>query len=412
MKRRVVVTGLGAVTPIGVGAEDFWSGIKEGKNGIDFITAFDTTDYSTKLAAEVKDFDASQFVEKKEAKRMDRFVQFAVASAKMAIQDSKLDLESINKHRFGVIVGSGIGGMLTIEAEHKKLLEKGPKRVTPLLIPMIISNMAAGNVAIQFGAKGPCTNVVTACATGTHAIGDAFKLIQDGRADVMLAGGTEAAITPLSMAGFSALQAMSTSTDPESASRPFDANRDGFVMGEGAGVLVLEDLEHAVARGAHIYAEVVGYGMTGDAYHITAPDSEGDGGARALLEAIEDGNVPVEELDYINAHGTSTPLNDKVETLAIKKALGEQAKKVMVSSTKAITGHLLGAAGAIEAIVIAKAVEEDYVPATFHYQNTDAECDLDIVPNEGRNTTVRYAASNSLGFGGHNATIIFKKYSK
>ena len=410
MKRRVVITGMGATTPIGVGVEEFWSNIQAGKNGVDFITLFDAEEFSTKLAAEVKNFEPTKYVDKKEARRMDRFVQFAVASAKMAIEDAKIDLEAIDPERFGVVVGSGIGGMTTIESEHTKLLEKGPKRVSPLLIPMIISNMAAGHIAIQFGAKGPCTNVVTACATGTHSIGDAFKLIQDGRADLILAGGTEASITPLSMAGFSSLQAMTTSTEPEKASRPFDKNRDGFVMGEGAGILFLEELEHAKARGAHIYAEVVGYGMTGDAYHMTAPDEEGAGAARAMREAMKDAGISPEDIQYINAHGTSTPLNDKIETLAIKRALGDHAQNVLISSTKSMTGHLLGAAGAIEAVICAKAIQEDFAPPTIHLEEADPECDLNYVPNEGKKAVIYHAMSNSLGFGGHNATIILKKY--
>jgi 3-oxoacyl-[acyl-carrier-protein] synthase II len=412
MKRRVVVTGLGAVTPVGNDVETFWNNIKSGTHGIDFIKCFDTENFKAKLAAEVKDFDPIKYIDKKEAKRMDRFCQFALASAIQAVGDSKLDLEKVDKERFGVIVGSGIGGIGTIEKEQTKLLEKGPGRVQPLFIPIIISNMAAGNIAIKFGAEAICTTVVTACATGTNSIGEAYRAIQNDLADIMIAGGTEASITPLAIAGFTSLTALSKSTDPDRASVPFDKERDGFIMGEGAGILILESLEHAQERGATIYGEVVGYGSTCDAYHITAPDSEGKGAARAMEVAIKEAGINKEEVSYINAHGTSTPINDKVETAAIKRAFGEIAKDIPVSSTKSMTGHLLGAAGAIEAIICVKALGEGFIPPTVGYKVQDEECDLDYVPNEGRSVDIKYAMSNSLGFGGHNAVILLKKWSE
>jgi len=410
MGKRVVITGMGCVTPVGNDLNTFWENIKNGQSGIDIITRFDTENYDVKLAAEVKNFDASLYIDKKEARRMDLYSQYAVAASKMALDDSGLDIESIDKERFGVIVGSGIGGIGTIEKEHEKMLAKGPKRVSPLLIPMIIGNMAAGNIAIQFGAKGICSTVVTACATGSHAIGEAFNTIQRGRADVIIAGGAEASITPLSVAGFASLQALNTTSDKNRASIPFDAERNGFVMGEGAGILILESLDHALKRGARIYAEIVGYGATGDAYHITSPDPEGHGAARAMIEAMNEAGVKPEEVGYINAHGTSTPLNDKFETAAIKLAFKEAAKNVAISSTKSMTGHLLGAAGAIEGIVCVKAIEEGFIPPTIGYEKPDPECDLDYVPNVGRKQEIHYALSNSLGFGGHNASLLFKKY--
>ncbi|NLM13151.1 MAG: beta-ketoacyl-ACP synthase II [Epulopiscium sp.] len=410
MGKRVVITGMGCVTPVGNDLNTFWENIKNGQSGIDIITRFDTENFEVKLAAEVKDFDPSLYMDKKEARRMDLYSQYAVAASKMAVDDAKLDIESIDKERFGVIVGSGIGGIGTIEKEHEKMLAKGPKRVSPLLIPMIIGNMAAGNIAIQFGAKGICSTVVTACATGSHAIGEAFNTIQRGRADVIIAGGAEASITPLSVAGFMTLQALSTARDKKRASIPFDAERNGFVMGEGAGILILESLDHAIKRGAKIYAEIVGYGATCDAYHITSPDPEGHGAARAMIEAMNEAGVKPEEVAYINAHGTSTPLNDKFETAAIKLAFGEAAKNVAISSTKSMTGHLLGAAGAIEGIVCIKAIEEGFIPPTIGYEKLDPECDLDYVPNAGRKQELNYALSNSLGFGGHNASLLFKKY--
>lgn len=410
MKNRVVVTGMGAITPIGNDVESFWQGIKNGKCGVDFITKFDTTDYKAKLAAEVKGFNPEEFLDRRSAKRMDRFCQLAVAAAKEAVKNSKIDLDTIDRERFGVVVGSGIGGLGTIEEQHKKLLEKGPGRVSPMLIPMIITNMAAGNIAIEFGAKGMCTNVVTACATGTNAIGDAFHLLQLGIEDVILAGGAESSITPLAIAGFTSMTALSTSSDPLRASIPFDKDRDGFIMGEGAGILVLETLEHAEKRGAKIYGEIVGYGATCDAYHMTSPAPDGEGGARAMSIAIKEAGIKPEQISYINAHGTSTPYNDKFETAAIKTVFGDSAYKIPVSSTKSMTGHLLGAAGAVEAITCIKAMEDSFLPPTIGYKNPDAECDLDYVPNEGREAKLEYTLSNSLGFGGHNATIIIKAW--
>ena len=412
MERRVVITGLGAITPIGNNTEEFWKGIKEGKCGIDEITHFDTTNFKVKLAAEVKGYNPEEYFDRKAAKRLDTFSQFAIIAAKEAWEDSKLDKETENMERVGVIVGSGIGGLETMEKEMANIHEKGPDRVSPMFIPMNIANMAAGNVAIELGAKGESISMVTACASGTHCIGESFRMIKNGYQDIVIAGGTEAAITPIGIAGFTNIKALSQSTDKNRASIPFDKERSGFVMGEGAGILVLEELEHAKARNAKIYAEIVGYGATSDAYHITSPAPEGEGGARAMKIAMEEANVKPEEITYINAHGTSTHLNDSCETAAVKTALGEASKKVMVSSTKGNTGHLLGAAGGIEAVVCAKAVEEGFVPATINYKVPDEECDLDIVPNEGRKVEVKYAMSNSLGFGGHNASILLKKYEK
>lgn len=407
----MVITGLGAITPVGNDVETFWNNIKSGVSGIDFITRFDTSEFKVKIAAEVKGFDPLVYMDRKEAKRMDVFSQFAIASAAQAVEDSKLDLEAIDKNRFGVIIGSGIGGIDTIEKEQTKFLQRGPSKVQPLFIPMIISNMAAGNVAIKFEARGICTTVVTACATGTNAIGEAYRMIQYGTADIMLAGGTETSITPLSIAGFTNLTALSKSEDPKRASIPFDAERDGFVMGEGAGVLVLEELEHAQKRGARIYAEMVGYGSTCDAYHMTSPSPDGEGAARAMDLAIKEAGIAPDEISYINAHGTSTPLNDKFETIAIKTVFGESTK-VPVSSTKSMTGHLLGAAGAIEGIICVKAMEEGFIPPTVGYSIADPDCDLDIVPNVGRKADLKYVLSDSLGFGGHNAVILMKKWSE
>lgn len=410
MKNRVVITGMGAVTPIGNDVNSFWNNVKEGTCGIDVIKSFDISDFKCKLGAEVKDFDPTVAIDKREARKMDKYCQYAMVAADEAVKNSGLDLETIDKERLAVVVGSGIGGLSTIEAEHKKLMEKGPNRVSPFLIPMIISNIAAGNIAIKYGSKGMCTSVVTACATGTNAIGDAFHMIQHGRADIIIAGGAEGSITPLALAGFASLTALSTSEDPLRASIPFDKERNGFIMGEGAGIVILESLEHAEKRNAKIYAEMKGYGATCDAYHITSPSPDGEGAARAMLMALKDGDVKAEEVSYINAHGTSTPYNDKFETAAIKSAFGEYAYKIPVSSTKSMTGHLLGAAGAIEAIVCAKALEEGFVPATIGYKVPDEECDLDCVPNIGRKEELQYAISNSLGFGGHNATILLKKW--
>ena len=410
MEKRVVITGLGAITPLGNNVEEFWKGIKEGKCGIDQITKFDTTDFKVKLAAEVKEYNPEDYFEKREAKRLDKFSQYAMVAAREAWKDSKLDKEKENMERVGVIIGSGIGGIQTIETENKKCNEKGPDRVSPMYIPMGIINMATGNVAIDIGAKGESIAMVTACATGTHCIGESFRMIKHGYQDIVLAGGTEAGITPLSIAGFTNIKALTKAEDKNRASIPFDKERSGFVMAEGAGVVILEEYEHAKARGAKIYAEIVGYGATSDAYHITSPAPGGEGGARAMKLAMEEANVKPEEITYINAHGTSTHLNDSCETQAVKTALGEEnAKKVMVSSTKGHTGHLLGAAGAVETIICSKAIEEGFVPATINYKVPDEECDLDIVPNEGRKHEIIYAMSNSLGFGGHNSSILLKK---
>lgn len=410
MEKRVVVTGLGAITPIGNTVEEYWNGLVNGVNGIDEITAFDASNSEVKLAAEVKNFDPKQHMDPKEARRMDRYCQLAMAAAKEAMEMSALDVETMDHNRFGVIVGSGIGGLQTLENEHKKMLEKGPKRVNPLLIPMIISNMAAGNIAIRYGAKGICTNIVTACATGSQCIGDAYRNIKHGYADIILAGGTEASITPLSIAGFANLTALSKSTDKDRASIPFDKERNGFVMGEGAGIVVLEELEHAKRRGAAILAEVVGYGATCDAYHMTSPAVDGEGAARAMQLSIEEANIDPSKVSYINAHGTSTPYNDKFETMAVKTVFQEAAYQIPISSTKSMTGHLLGASGAIESIACIKSITEGVLPPTIGYQVPDEDCDLDIVPNVARKADVVYAMSNSFGFGGHNATLLFKRY--
>ncbi len=409
--KRVVITGMGAITPVGNNIKDFWASIKKGECGIDFIKAFDTSNFKVQLAAEVKNFKPEDCLDGKQVKRMDRFCQLAMVASKEAVENSKLDLEDVDKERLGVIVGSGIGGMSTIEAQEEKLLNKGPSRVSPMLIPMIISNMAAGNISIEYGAKAVCNTVVTACASGTNAIGEAFHSIRLGMADIIIAGGTEAAITPLSVAGFISLTALTKSQDKNKASIPFDKNRDGFVMGEGAGMVVLETLESAEKRGARIYAEVVGYGTTCDAYHITSPAPNGEGAARAIKMALKEGKIEPEQVSYINAHGTSTPYNDKFETEAIKSVFGEKAYEIPVSSTKSMTGHLLGAAGAIEAVICVKAIEDSFVPATIGYTAPDEECDLDYVPNNGREKELEYVLSNSLGFGGHNAVLLFKKWS-
>lgn len=412
MKNRVVVTGMGAITPIGNGVESFWNGLKEKKVGIGPITYFDTTDYKAKLAAEVKDFDAKNYMDPKTAKRMELFSQYAVAASKEALEDAGLDMEKEDPYRVGVSVGSGIGSLQSVEREYKKLLEKGPNRVNPLLVPMMIGNMAAGNVAIQFGLKGKSINVVTACATGTNSIGEAFRSIQYGEAEVMVAGGTEASICEIGVAGFTALTALNTADNPKRASIPFDKERSGFVMGEGAGVVVLESLEHAKARGAHIYAEVVGYGATCDAYHITSPAEDGSGAAMAMTYAIQDAGASPEDIDYVNAHGTSTHHNDLFETKAIKTALGDHARDVHINSTKSMIGHLLGAAGGVEFITCVKSIEEGYVHATAGLEIDDEECDLNYTKGEGVNTPVRYAISNSLGFGGHNASILVKRFEE
>ena len=409
MKRKVVITGMGAVTPIGNTAAESWQAAKQGKCGIAPVTHYDTSNQKAKLAGEVKDLNVEEYIDKREARKMDRVTQLAMVAAAQAMQDSGLQMENEDATRCGVIVSSGIGGLNTIETEHSKGLEKGFDRVSPYFIPMVISNMPAGNIAIQYGFKGMCSCAVTACASGTNAIGDSFRQIRDGYADVMLCGGTEASITPLGMGGFTSLKALHTGTDPMRASIPFDAERSGFVMGEGAGILILEEYEHAKARGAKIYAEVVGYAANCDAHHITAPAPGGEGAARCMLLALQDAEVQPEEIGYINAHGTSTPMNDACETQAIKTAFGEHANALCVSSTKSMTGHLLGASGAVEAIFTAMAVKEDFVPATINYRVADPACDLDIVPNEGREVALKAAMSNSLGFGGHNATLIFAK---
>lgn len=412
MDNRVVITGLGAITPLGNDVSNFWDNIKAGKCGIDFITEFDLKDFSIKLAGEVKNFNPDEFMDFKQVKRMDRFCQLALAAAKEAVRNSNINLDSIDKERFGVIVGSGIGGISTIETQHKILNEKGPRRLNPLTIPMIITNMAAGNIAIEFGAQAMCTNVVTACATGNNCIGDAYRYLKHGYADIMLAGGAEASITPLSIAGFAAARTLSTSTDPNRASIPFDAERNGFVMGEGSGIIMLETLDHAKKRNAKIYAEIVGYGATCDAYHITLPAPEGEGGARAMKLAIQEANIEPQQISYINAHGTSTQANDKFETAAIKSVFNDYAYKIPVSSTKSMTGHLLGAAGAIESVISIKALDDSFIPPTIGLVKQDPECDLDYVPNTGRKAELNYVLSNSLGFGGHNATLIFKKWKE
>ncbi|KSU62218.1 3-oxoacyl-ACP synthase [[Bacillus] enclensis] len=409
-EKRVVITGLGAVTPLGNDVQSTWSGILEGKTGIGPLTRLNADDYPAKVAAELKDFDIEQYVERKEARKMDRFTHYAVAASMMAVKDANLEINDENAHRVGVWIGSGIGGMETFENQYETFQKRGYRRVSPFFVPMIIPDMATGQVSIMLGAKGVNSCTVTACATGTNSIGDAFKVIQRGDADVMISGGAEAPITKMSVAGFCANTALSTNTDPEKASRPFDANRDGFVMGEGAGVVVLEELEHALKRGATIYAEVTGYGSTGDAYHITAPAPAGEGGARAMKMALEDGGVRPEELDYINAHGTSTPYNDKYETMAVKEVFGEHAYKLAMSSTKSMTGHLLGAAGGVEAIFTVLAMKDSMLPPTINLDTPDPDCDLDYVANEARKREVNVAMSNSLGFGGHNATLVFKKY--
>ena len=412
MSRRVVITGMGAITPLGNNVETYWNGIKEGKLGIDFIKGIDTENLEVKIAGEVKDFHPEDVIGKKECRRLDRYAQFAIVAAEEAIKSSGLDLDTINKKRFGVYVGSGIGGLITIETEVTKMATGKAKRVSPFFIPMSLINLSAGNIAIRYGAKGPCTAMVTACATGNNSIGEAFRLIKDGYADIMLAGSSEASITPVAIGGFNSMKALNSNNDPAKASIPFDKDRSGFVMGEGGAVLVLETEEAAVARGANILAEIVGYGTTSDAYHITSPHPEGEGAADSMLLAIEEAGIDKSEISYINAHGTSTPLNDRYETYAIKKALGDYAYKVPISSTKSMTGHLLGGAGSIEAVVCVKALIDGFIPATIGLVNVDEELDLDYVPNIGRKKELKYVLSNSLGFGGHNATLLFKKWEK
>ena len=410
MNRRVVVTGMGAVTPVGNNVNDFWNSLKNGVSGIDFIKGFDTSEFKVKIAAEVKDFDPTQYVQKKELKRNDKVSIYGIAAASQAVEDSKLNLDEIDKDRFGVIVGSGIGGMITIQEQVGKLFTKGPSKVSPLFIPMAISNMVAGNIAIKFGARGICENVVTACATGTNCIGDAFRNIKHGYSDVIIAGGAEASITEIGLAGFTNLTALSSNNDPKKACRPFDKNRDGFVMGDGSGVVILEELEHALKRGAKIYGEVVGYGATGDAYHMTAPSPDGSGAGKAMKLAMAEAGITPSDVSYINAHGTSTPANETSEIKAINYALGDEAVNVPVSSTKSMTGHLLGAAGAIEAIACIKALEEGFIPPTLNVDEKDESCNFDCVPYVGRSADLKYALSNSLGFGGHSAVLCFKKW--
>lgn len=412
LSRRVVLTGLGCLTPIGNTLEETWSAVLAGKSGTAHVTQIDSQHFNSKVAAEVKNFDPLKYLTAKQIKKSDRFVHFAVAGAKMAMNDSGLDLTQEDPHLIGVLIGSGIGGLRTIEEQHKILLEKGPQRISPFLIPMLIVNMAPGQVAMEFGLKGPNNCVATACATGSHAIGDAYRIVQRSEAIIMLAGGAEACITMLGYGGFDAMKALSThNQEPDKASRPFDKTRNGFVMGEGCGVVMLEELDHALKRNAKIYCEIVGYGMTSDANHMTAPDPEGKGAAKCIEITMKNANVKPEEVDYINAHGTSTPLNDKVETIAIKKVFTEPiAKKLMVSSTKSMTGHLLGAAGGVEAIFTAMAIKHEIVPPTINYRYPDPECNLDYVPNEPRKAKIRVAISDSLGFGGHNAAICFKRF--
>ena len=409
MKRRVVVTGLGVVHSLGNDVQTFWNAIKEGKNGIKKVTKFDTSEFPTKVGAQIDDFDSSRYIDRKEAKRMDLFTQYAIVASQQAVDMAGLDFSKIDPFRAGVFIGSGIGGMETLEEKCRILFEKGPKKVSPFFVPMMIANMASGMVAIRFGIKGPNACVVTACATSNHSIGDAMRVIQNGEADVMITGGSEAALTPLGYAGFCAMRAMSTNEDPETACRPFDKNRDGFVMGEGAGILVLEEYEHAVKRGATILAELAGYASTGDAYHITAPDPDCLAGIMCIRNALKDAGIAPEEVDYFNAHGTSTPLNDPSETKCIKEVFGEHARKLAISSTKSMTGHLLGAAGGIEAVISVMAIKDGFIPPTINLREPDPECDLDYVPNVGRKADVKFVVSNALGFGGHNSALVFRK---
>lgn len=412
MKRRVVVTGMGIISPLGTGIEKNWSKVIEGKSGIRRITRFDAANYPVQIAGEVPDFNPEDFIEKKEIKKMDTFIHYALAASIMAAKDAGLKVTPDNAERVGVYIGSGIGGLPAIEHWHNVLKEKGPGRVTPFFIPMVIINLASGQVSIQLGAKGPNSSAVTACATGNNSIGDAFKIIERGDADVMVAGGAESVITPLCVAGFSSMKALSTRNDaPEKASRPFDKDRDGFILGEGAGILVLEEMETAKKRGARIYAEIVGYGMTADAFHITNPAPEGEGAVRCMNMALKSAGVNFEDVDYINAHGTSTPVGDAAETMAVKRVFREHAKKLAVSSTKSMTGHLLGAAGGIEAVISVLSVYNGIMPPTINYETPDPECDLDYVPNKAREKKINVAMSNSFGFGGTNATLVFKKFN-
>lgn len=410
-RKRVVVTGLGLITPLGVGVETSWQNLLNGKSGIRRITSFDVSAFPTQIAGEVDNFNPEDYVEPKEVKKMDRFIHFAVAAATLALNNSGLKISDSNADRIGVLVGSGMGGLHAIEYYHSVLLEKGPRRITPFFIPMLTINLAAGQISIKFGAKGPNSAISTACATGSHSIGDAFKIIQRGEADAMIAGGTEAVITPMAVGGFNAMKALSTrNNEPEKASRPFDSDRDGFVIGEGAGIIILESLEHAVDRGAKIYAEIVGYGMTADAYHITSPSPGGEGAARCMAIALKDGGIGPSEVDYINAHGTSTKSGDELESQAIKTVFGEHAYKVAISSTKSMTGHLLGAAGGVEAVINVLSIVNDMALPTINLDNPDPECDLDYIPRKARKMKINYALSNSFGFGGTNACLLFKKF--
>ena len=410
--KRVVITGLGAITPIGKNLADYWDGLLQGRNGVGSVTLFDASKHACQIAAEVKDFDPHQYLDKKDAKRMDRFAQFGVCASKQAIADAKFEINELNADQVGVLIGTGVGGLRVMEEQNENLITKGPRKVSPFTIPMMIANMAAGLTAIHTGAKGPNSCTVTACAAGSHAIGDAFRLIQGGYAKAMICGGAEAAVTPLSFAGFCSAKALSTrNEDPSHASRPFDQDRDGFVMGEGSGILFIEELDQALERGARIYAEIVGYGMTCDAYHMTSPVPGGQGAARAIELALEDADLNPDQVDYINAHGTSTPANDSNETNAIKKALGSRAEQIVISSTKSMTGHLLGGSGGIEAVATVMAIANDRVPPTINLENPDPECDLDYIPHSSRSHQVNVALSNSFGFGGHNVTLAFAKYS-
>lgn len=412
MGRKVVVTGIGMISPLGTGTEKTWKGLLDGRSGIRKITQFDSTGFPCRIAGEVQDFEVDRFIEIKEQKKMDRFIHLGIAASIMAMDDSKLEITKDNAERVGVIVGSGMGGLSSIERYHSVILEKGPKKVTPFFIPMVIINLAAGQIAIRFGVKGPNLAVATACASGTHSIGDAFRIIQRGEADAMIAGGTEAVISPLGVGGFTAMRALSTrNNEPERASRPFDKDRDGFVMGEGAGILVLEEMEHAVNRGARIYAELIGYGMTGDAYHFTTPSPNGEGAARCMQAALMDSGSKPEEVNYINAHGTSTKYNDELETAAIRKIFGKHAYKLAVSSTKSMTGHLLGASGGLEGAITVLSIFNNIAPPTINLENPDPECDLDYVPHKARLMDISVAMSNSFGFGGTNASIVFRKHT-
>ena len=412
-KRRVVVTGMGMISPLGLNLQSSWQALIEGRSGVGYITHFDAKDYPVRIAAEVKGFEPTNYIDPKEARKMDRFIHFAMATAEMALQDAQLKISPEVAERIGIVIGSGLGGLPVIEAYHKVLLEKGWKRITPFFIPMVIANLAGGQIAIKYGIKGPNIAISTACASGNHSIGEAYRIIQYGDADIMIAGGTEAVITPLAVSAFAAMRALSTRNDePEKASRPFDVDRDGFVMGEGCGLLILENLEHALKRGARIYAEIAGYGMSCDAYHITAPSPDGEGGARCMKLALNDAGIPPEEIDYINAHGTGTKQGDELETQAIKTVFGKHAYKLCVSSTKSMTGHLLGGAGGVEAIFTVLSVYENIVPPTINLDNPDPLCDLDYVPYKARKKEVRYALTNSFGFGGTNASIIFKKFKE